>query len=467
MITLRRPRLLLLALLVSAVAVGTGGAVDAQTATPAPRDQSLKQLERIVLDRVNTGRSTGIVAGMVLPDGRTGVVAYGNARKGRRVDLNTVFEIGSITKVFTATLLADMVQRGEVKLSDPVANLLPPGVSVPSRNGRQITLEDLATQSSGLPREATNLRPKNPDDPYADYTVTQLYAFLESYKLTRNPGSRVEYSNVGVGLLAHALALQAGKSYEDLVRERILEPLQMTSTGITLTPAMARNFATGHGVDGTAVPPFRMAALAGAGALRSTIGDMLKFAQANLNGGAGPLQLAMATARAPRKRVDATSQIGLNWFTTQGIAWHNGATGGFFSYLGLDETHHRAVVVLSNSRKESVDDIGFHLLDASIPLAPARVEPKTITLPGKLLERYAGVYVLAGTKLRITRVPQGLTAHFPGRPSVRLYAATRTTFFPKSAGAEIRVTFQLTAKGRVTGFVLSENGQTVRARRIG
>jgi CubicO group peptidase (beta-lactamase class C family) len=121
----------------------------------------MEKLERIVRARVDSRRTTGIFAGMVFPDGETRGFAYGSAGGGKRLTASSVFEIGSITKVFTATVLADMVQRGEVRLTDPVSSLLPPNVKVPSRNGRAITLEDLATHSSGLPREATNLRPKN------------------------------------------------------------------------------------------------------------------------------------------------------------------------------------------------------------------------------------------------------------------------------------------------------------------
>lgn len=161
----------------------------------------MKRLERIVHDRVDSGRSAGIVAGMVFADGSTRVLAYGDAGRGRRLDKRSVFEIGSITKTFTATLLADMAERGEVRLTDPVARLLPPEVTVPSRGGRQITLLDLATQTSGLPRLSTNLAITEPGNPYADYTVDQLYAFLNGYTLTRDPGAQFEYSNVGVGLL--------------------------------------------------------------------------------------------------------------------------------------------------------------------------------------------------------------------------------------------------------------------------
>jgi serine-type D-Ala-D-Ala carboxypeptidase/endopeptidase len=250
---LRALRLLPL-LLAAFVAAGAAGSVDARAVAPAPNDAAMEKLERIVRARVDSRRTTGIVAGMVFPDGETRVFAYGSAGGGKRLTASSVFEIGSITKVFTATVLADMVQRREVRLTDPVSSLLPPNVKVPSRNGRAITLEDLATHSSGLPREATNLRPKNPNNPFAGYDADQLYAFLKGYKLPRDPGAAIEYSNVGEGLLGHALALRAGKSYEELVRERILAPLGMTSTGIALTPEMASRLALGHRADGKVVP---------------------------------------------------------------------------------------------------------------------------------------------------------------------------------------------------------------------
>ncbi len=128
-------------------------------------------MQRIVRERVEGGRSSGIVAGLVLPGGRTHVVACGDAGQGRPLDERSVFEIGSITKVFTGTLLAEMAQRGELALTEPVAALLPEGVTAPSRNGRQILLQDLATQTSGLPRLPANLEPGDETNPYADYTV--------------------------------------------------------------------------------------------------------------------------------------------------------------------------------------------------------------------------------------------------------------------------------------------------------
>jgi CubicO group peptidase (beta-lactamase class C family) len=464
---LKSLRLLGSAVALSAVAA-TGSGAKAQAAQADSPDRTMQRLERIVHQRVDSGRSAGIVAGMVLADGSTGVVAYGDAGGGRRLDKRSVFEIGSITKTFTGTLLADMAQRGEVRLTDPVASLLPPGVTVPSRGGRQITLQDLATQTSGLPPVPTNLPITDPSNPYADYTVDQLYAFLNGYTLTRIPGSQFEYSNLGVGLLGHALALRAHKSYEELVRERILAPLHMTSSAITLTPHMARNFASGHDADGTIVPPWDLPTLAGAGALRSSITDMLAYASANLDDEGGPLQQAMASARSPRERIDAETQIGLNWFTRHNgdhdIVWHNGGTGGFSSFIGLDEARETAIVVLSNSATlEGVDDIGFHMLDKRLPLTPP--SHKEIKLPPRVLQRYVGVYEFEGVKMTITRTPQGLIEQIDGQGPARLYAESETEFFLKLVDAQI--SFQVDSKGRVTGLVLHQDGQTILAQKIG
>jgi len=467
-LVLKNLRLLGLAVALSAVAA-TGSGAEAQAAQAVSPDRTMQRLERIVHDRVDSGRSAGIVAGMVFADGSTRVVAYGDAGGGRRMDKRSVFEIGSITKTFTGTLLADMAQRGEVRLTDPVASLLPPEVTVPSRGGRQITLQDLATQTSGLPRLPTNLAITDPANPYADYTVDELYAFLNSYTLTRDPGAQFEYSNVGVGLLGHALALRAHKSYEELVRERILAPLDMTSSAIALTPYMARNFASGHNADGAIVAPWDLPTLAGAGALRSSITDMLAYASANLDDEGGPLQQAMATARAPRERIDAQTQIGLNWFTQRtgdhDIVWHDGGTGGFSSFIGLDEARETAIVVLSNSATlEGVDDIGFHMLDKSLALTAPSTH-KEIKLPPRVLQRYVGVYDFAGVKMTITRSQQGLIEQVDGQVPARLYAESETDFFLKLADAQI--SFQVDSNGRVTGLVLHQDGETILAQKIG
>jgi D-alanyl-D-alanine-carboxypeptidase/D-alanyl-D-alanine-endopeptidase len=339
-------------------------------ATSFPTDSSILAMLRARLERSG---STAIVVGL-LEDGKRRVIAHGTtSRGGQVVGGNTVFEIGSITKVFTGTLLADMARRGEIKLEDPVSKYLPASVRMPSSNGRRITVGDLADQHSGLPRLPDNLNPANPKNPYADYPADSMFAFLSRHTLARAPGARFEYSNLGVGLLGHALARRAGTTYETLLIERILDPLGLDDTRITLTPSMRQRLAAGHDASGVPAENWDIPSLAGAGALRSTANDLLDFAAAAL-GTPGPLAAAFEMAQRPRHDINPRMSIGLNWFTARAgnvaIVWHNGGTGGYRSYLGLDKGGRRAVVVLTNSQN-GADDIGRHLLDPVLPLASA------------------------------------------------------------------------------------------------
>jgi serine-type D-Ala-D-Ala carboxypeptidase/endopeptidase len=357
------------------------------------------EIRKILADRVGAeNRGIAIVAGLIDANGRR-VVAYGSLAKEdtRLAGGDTVFEIGSMTKVFTSLLFMDMVRRGEVALTDPVAKYLPAGVKVPERNGRKITLADLSTQSSGLPRLPANLAPKDASNPYADYTVRQMYDFLSGYQLTRDPGAQYEYSNLGVGLLGHALALRAGMSYEALVRSRICEPLGMKDTRIDLTPDMKARLAIGHNATASPVANWDLPTLAGAGALRSTANDMLTFLAANLGFVKTPLAQAMADEISVRKPVAPGMEIAYGWHvqTKDGssIVWHNGGTGGYRAYMGYDPKARTGVVVLANiSTPEGPDDIGRHLLNASYPvskIAPP-AEHKETALDGKLFDHYAG-----------------------------------------------------------------------------
>jgi len=414
----------------------------------------------ILLTRVSalpdTGKhGEGIVVGL-LDQGRR-IVAVG-------VDADDVFEIGSITKVFTASILADMVSRREVRLDDPVAKYLPSSAHIPSRNGRQITLLDLATQSSGLPRMPSNFTPRDSTNPYADYSVQQLYAFLSGYQLTRDIGASYEYSNLGVGLLGHALALKAGTSYEQLVTRRILTPLQMKETAITLTPALRARLALGHGGDGHVVPNWDLPTLAGAGALRSTAADMLTFLVANLDSTRAPLSRTLQQTHGERHATDNPNlKIGLAWHILSRpagtIVWHNGGTGGYRSFIGFDPARHVAVVVLCNNGNENVDDIGFHLLDETFPLSPPRQRHTEVAVDSLILQRYVGEYELAPTfHIVVTREAAHLFAQATAQPRFAIFAESDSTFFLKAVDAQL--TF------RADGLVLHQNGQHVPGRKV-
>ena len=327
------------------------------------------QIHALLKARVDAGRSIGRVVGTVDAGGKTVIAAYGNAGPDALpLDADSVFEIGSITKVFTAILLADMADRGEVTLDDPIAKYLPSNMRVPERSGRKITLLDLSTQTSGLPRLPDNLKPADPRNPYVDYTVERMYEFLSRHELRRDPGEQFEYSNLGVGLLGHVLALRAGKSYERLVKERILDPLDMDHTAITLTPWMNTHLARGHNTAGAVVMNWDVGVLAGAGALRSTMDDMLKFARANLaphRTTRGRLQQVMQRTHAVRAPATNNAFVGMNWIVRrsngQEVVWHNGGTAGYRTWMGFDKQKGLAAVVLTNSA-HGADDLGFELL---------------------------------------------------------------------------------------------------------
>lgn len=331
------------------------------------------ELAVIVGSRVAQKRAQGIIVA-VLEEGRTPrIVSAGvSGISGLPLNGNTLFEIGSITKTFTGSLLAEMVSRGEVKLDDPISKYLPKSVRVPGRNGKEITLLDLATQSSGLPRLPTNMHPADAGNPYSDYTVEQLYEFLSSYTLTRDIGEKYEYSNVGVGLLGHVLSLRAGKSYEELLRERILEPLGMHDTVIELTASTRPRMAQGFNGLSEPVKLWDIPTLPGMGALRSTMNDMLKFLAANLDADSKPLGKVLAMAREPRHDADRPGNtLGLAWHIVNAfgtsITWHNGGTMGFRTFIGMDNARHRGVIVLTNS-SIAPDDIGFHILEPKVGL---------------------------------------------------------------------------------------------------
>ncbi len=434
-----------------------------------PSDSAIRA---IIKERVDSKRSSGIVVGLLEPSGRTRIFAYNEQQHGEPVfDGRSVFEIGSITKVFTTSILADMVANGEVTLDDPVAKYLPPTVKVPARNGKQITLQDLATQSSGLPRMPTNFKPANAANPYADYTAEQMFEFLSSYELTRDIGERYEYSNLGVGLLGQALARRAGMTYEQLVTTRILKPLGMNSSAITFTADMKARLAVGHSQTGAVVANWDLPAMAGAGALRSTVEDMLRFMAAQLNPTASTLARNMQIAHAPHNYIAPGMKIGLAWHVflrpDRQIHWHNGGTGGYRSWAGFDLKNNRAAVILTNSGSQAgADDIGLHLLDPSAPLAaaaaPAPVR-KEIAVAAAVLEQYAGEYELAPNfTLTITREGDQLFGQATGQARLRLWAETETDFFLKEVDAQVRFAKDSAGKMALTLF---QGGQTVPGRK--
>jgi serine-type D-Ala-D-Ala carboxypeptidase/endopeptidase len=464
MLYIRLTILLCLATCLVGFAHAAGGAV-------APSDSDIRQILANRIDKQK--QSVGIVVGVIDANGRR-TISYGKLEKGdsRPLDGSTLYEIGSITKVFTALLLADMVQRGEVKLDDPLSKYLPATVKVPQRDGQQITLVDLATHTSGLPRMPANFRPKDPGDPYVDYTDEQLYAFLSSYELIRAVGVKFEYSNLGFGLLGHGLARRAGTNYEALVQARICEPLGMKDTRITLTPDMERRLAAGHSADLVTVPGWNIPTLAGAGALRSSANDLLSFLAAAMGYTDTKLAPAMKIMLSVKRPTGAPfMDTALGWtIDTRGggeIIWKNGGTGGYRTFIGYAPRTGVGVVALSNaSTGAGADDIGLHLLDARFPLEVPEGSARETTLSTQVLDRYVGHYELTPTFIfAVTRDGDQLFVQATGQPRSAVYSKTEKEFFYKVVDAQI--SFVTNPQGQTSGLVLHQNGRDQAAKRIG
>jgi len=418
------------------------------------------EIREILVKRVDQQKqAVGIVVGVIEPAGRR-VVAHGNLARGdtRALDGDTIFEIGSVTKVFTSLVLADMVNRKEVTLDDPASKYLPETVRMPERSGKSITLLDLSAHSSGLPRIPGNLKPKDPLNPYADYSVDDLYQFLSGYTLPRDPGSEVEYSNLGAGLLGHLLANRAGTDYESLVRGRITELLSMPDTGITLTSSMKQRMATGHNAILAPVPNWDLPKLAGAGALQSSANDMLTLLEAFMGYRETPLASAMKAMLEVRRPVGKTMfEIGLGWSILGDIAWHDGGTGGFCSFAGYDPKTRVGVVALSNTfTLTGVADIGIHLLNPKAPLANPETPKHHFHIDPQLLDNYTGRYQLPDRIFEITREGDRLFLQTFAQaivgPKFELFAESEKSFFVRVTAS--RITFETGPEGQATSLIM-------------
>jgi len=295
----------------------------------------------------------GLAIGIVRPEGDT-VLAYGVASRDGTVpiDANTSFEIGSIAKVFTGLLLAEMAVRGEVGLDDPLDAYLPIGAAMQRHAGEPVRLRHLATHTSGLPRLPDNLVPADMADPYAAYTADDLHAFLEDHELGRTPGEGYEYSNLGAGLLGHLLAKRAETTFDALLHRLILEPLGLDATHVTPSERSDTRAARGH-AQGQAVPDWDFGPLAGAGGMRATPANLLRFLRFQLEPAGLPLADAIRETRAELVRAAPGLDVALGWHVvpiseTDPLYWHNGGTGGFRSFAAFVPDREVGVVILAN-----------------------------------------------------------------------------------------------------------------------
>ncbi|MEX0912017.1 MAG: serine hydrolase domain-containing protein, partial [Gemmatimonadota bacterium] len=326
------------------VLVALAAVVPTAHAQHFPADEELELMLRYI---VEDSIAPGIIVGVLEADGSTRVVSYGTGGpEAGPMRRHSTFETGSVSKLFAGTLLADMVRRGEVALDDPVAEYLPDAVSVPSLADREITLVDLATHQSGLPRDH---RFHSWRDPFANLTTELLHEMISEAELRNVPGARYQYSNIGFSLLADALARAAGDSYAALVQRRILDPLDMSMSSFVLEGEIAHAMTQGHEADGTQPLYTRPEPVYGPGGLRSNVPDLLKFLAAQVGPPEDELELSMRMAHEPQARWE-DGRMGLAWHIIEvlgpPIIWHGGTSGGFTTQVAFDPERRIGIVVV-------------------------------------------------------------------------------------------------------------------------
>jgi len=305
----------------------------------------------------------GLVIG-VIDGNKQYLYEYGVTAKasGQKPTPDTLFEIGSITKTFTAAVLADEVRKGHVAYNDPLQKFVPSGINVPSLDGRKISLLDLATHTSGLPRKLNNAT--YPTPPQA------MFNFIDHYTLTEKPGTHYLYSNLAFGLLAVSLAREASaQNWMALVRGEINQPLGLVDTLVDPSPQQIARRAQGYNAMGGPAP-YEMSgfpAMNGAGALYSTGNEMMKFLNYNLglaHSSIDPLLDDLQKSWRPVNNKPGKF-VGLAWQISEGpprLIWKNGSTAGFKSFIGFCREKQAGVFVLSNTLAIAPDPMGNELL---------------------------------------------------------------------------------------------------------
>jgi len=446
-------------------------------ASETPRSRDDEAIRKMLATRIDLQKqATGMVIGVIDAKG-SHTISYGTIGLSdkRPVNGDTVFDVGSITKVFTALLLADMAQHGEVSVDDPAAKYLDAKkVKMPERAGKEITLADLATHTSGLPLRPANLVSKDPNDKYRGYTVELMYECLSSFVLTRDIGTKYEYSNLGYGLLGHVLEKRTSATYSELVESRITRPLGMKDTRIGLNSAMKSRMAVGYNNELAPIPnEWHFGALQSAGAFSSTANDLLKFLGALLGFKQSPLVPAMKSMLNVRRPggMQPSTQIALAWNVyvdgEQEVVWKNGSVGGYRSFIGFDPKARVGVAALANAQTAiGADDIGLHLLDEHIPVDLHIPKPhKEISLLPEILDRYIGRYQFSPTDIMtVTREGNHLVGQLLDGQRFELFAESEHDFFMKIADAQI--TFESSDQGPAKGAVWHQGGQDQRSVRI-
>jgi serine-type D-Ala-D-Ala carboxypeptidase/endopeptidase len=423
--------------------------------------------------RFKNDRTGACVAAAVIDNGTTATAYYcADPKSQRPYDEHTAFEIGSVTKTMTAALLAEFIARGEVALEDPLAKLLPPGTSVPSFNGRQITIGDIVTHTSGLPAIPSQYLVTDINNPYASVTERDLLGALAATQLTRAPGAQWKYSNFAMMVLSYALAKRSGKDYEALLRERLLAPLGMNETYVAKRPPQVR-LAQGHFANTMPTVPWDFPAdMAGVGGVRSTLPDMVRYLEGQLGTRASAITPALARTQQQVASVGG-HMMGMNWeiLSTANFAnghtiiMHGGGTGGYSSFVVFDCATKRAAVLMSDTALTDLGGLttlGLHLLDPAVPAGVPRI---VASADAKLIDALVGGYRLqSGLGMELRHKGSALTIQADGQPEFEMGYDSAGDFYPLQFDALLRPKRKADGTYSFTWFQL---GGTDEARGVG
>lgn len=376
---------------------------------------------------------------------------------------DSLFQIGPITQTFTALLLADAVLKAKVSPDTPIGEILSTLSVEP--NDPSITLLDLATHTSGLPRRPDNLRRHNELDPYRYYDEKQLHSFLRNHQLTGAPGKPFGYSSIGISILGYLMTVMQGESYANLIQTKITGPLGMRSTFVNLSNENRRRVLPGHNNLYARVPDWQLNTMAPALGIYSSLDDMVTYVQANLAVPEGNLGESLALAKKSHRNTSQTgNSVGFGWmireYDNQQVNWHNGVVAGHRGFIGYMDGFETGSVVLSNAVLSEIDALGAHLLNSAVTL------PEIADDEGGSSHDYLGIYHVKQTlSFKITADSQALYWQATDQPRGKLVELGEDLFMVTDS--DIRISFQRDQRGEVIAIELLENDAVLTGKKAG
>jgi CubicO group peptidase (beta-lactamase class C family) len=421
---------------------------------------STAELEHAVVARFANDRTGACIAAAVVDDSTATAFVCADPAHRRAIDAHTTFEIGSITKTMTAILLARMIERGDIALDSPLAELLPDGTKVPTYRKKPITLGHVVTHASGLPALPARMNVADAADPYATLTTDQLLGSLADVTLDKEPGTSFRYSNFAMMVLSYGIAHRAGKDFETLLVDEVFEPLRMNDAHVA-RPRHPVNVARGHLPNGNATSPWTLPVdMSGVGGVRASLTDMVHYVEAHLGRRTSASVTAIARTQQPVATVEG-QDMAMNWMRValagRRVLLHEGGTGGFSSLVAIDRERGRGIVLLADTSLGSVGGLGplgMHLLEPAMPPGTPRT---TMKAPADLVDALVGEYAFpTGMRLAVTRRDDRLVVQATGQDAFELDYDSAGDFYPTTFDAVLRPMRQ--SDGRYAIAVLQGGG---------